>query len=87
MLHYGISGYLEALANVNKETQKVGVAAGFDSLRNIYILFYTKVMVSSRKTAHLSHISHEIQILRAQMGVSISIPHLNFGQLNLYIVN
>ena len=37
--------------------------------------FLTKLMVSSKKTAHLSYISHEIQIvLRTQMGVSI--PHL-----------
>ena len=86
MLHDGISGHFQALAYVlkrriksvfpeKKKTQKVGVA-GFDSLRNVYIYFFTKVTVSSRKTAHLSYISHEIQILRAQMGVSI--PHLNF---------
>ena len=48
--------------------KKVGVA-GFDSLRN--------VTVSSRKTAHLSYISHEIQILRAQMGVSMGVS-INF---------
>ena len=51
MIHYGISGHLQALANVlkrriksvspeKKKTQKVGVA-GFDSLRyvDIYIFF------------------------------------------------
>ena len=43
-----------------------------------------KVTVSSRTTAYLSYISHKIQIWKAQMGVSI--PHLNFWQLNLYIV-
>ena len=66
MLHFGISGHFQALANVLKRRMKSvspeGVA-GFDSLRN--------VTVSSRKTAHLSYISHEIQILTAQMGVSI----------------
>ena len=53
MLHYGISGYFQALANflndasksvspekkIKKETQKVSVA-GFDSLRNVYIYIY-----------------------------------------------
>ena len=53
MLHYGISGHFQALANVLKgriksvspeykntthtHTQKVGVA-GFDSLRNVYVM-------------------------------------------------
>ena len=54
MLHYGISGHFQALANVlkrrlkkclsrkkkrKKETQKVSVA-GFDSLRNVYIYIF-----------------------------------------------
>ena len=52
MIHYGISGHLQALANVlkrriksvspekkKKKTQKVGVA-GFDSLRNVCIYFF-----------------------------------------------
>ena len=62
MLRYGISGHLQAFANVlkrhikclseKKEIQKVG-AVGFDSIRNVYF-FFTKVAVSNGKTAHLS---------------------------------
>ena len=88
MLRYGISGHLQAFANVlkrhiksvspkKKEIQKVG-AVGFDSIRNVYF-FFTKVAVSNEKRhifLQLSYVSHEIQILRSYMGVSI--PHLNF---------
>ena len=68
MLHYGISGHFQALANVLKrriksvspekkskknKKQKVGVA-GFDSLRNAYIYFFYESDGFQQKTTHLS---------------------------------